>query len=405
MKRNSERKKVVIIGAGFAGSFAAYLLAKKLPKRKFAIFVVEKNIKAAEKKCPRLLTKRFFTIDSSLRSKDLGKKCITNKISNGIIVSKNNYAKITFSSPEIVVSPSRLINFFLDKAIESNAKIINADFLGFFRKNEKIIIRLKGKRNKRTFEMEADFLIDASGASSIISKKLGNRLKFRNAIQAEILIKKGLQKKYWVAYLDLAAGNLIWIFFPEKSSKKIVVSYTTTTPKPREFVYRKFKKILEKLGTRKILKIEMAKIPIWNSNIVYGNDKIFLLGDAVGHVKMSTFGGIVPSFLAAKALSEVISKEGNALEYTKKIRQLNNELWLHAFISSLLSKISDRDCDEIVEVLKEEKKIIESRDNLSRSLNYFKLLKLSLSKPKLFFYFCYFLLFSFLKICCLNRKC
>lgn len=375
-----KQKTVAIIGAGFAGSFAAFLLSKK-----FKVVIIEKNPSKIEEKGPRLLTSKFFAIDPIFKTKKFRKDAVINEISKALIVSKHNHAQITFSSPETVINPEKFRDFLLNRAFKENAKLLKAEFLNFSLEEnvedieEKIIVSLKeqGKIKKIT----ADFLIDCSGAKSKISRQLQNKFELRPAIQAEILSRKKLEKGLWAAYLDVSSHNLIWLF---PSDGTAVVSYTTINSMPQAAINRRFRQILKRIGTKKILKIEEATIPIWNKKINYGKGRVFLLGDSASQVKASTFGGIVPSFRAAKILERIISKNQDAKEYQKQLYAISKELALHSLVCRLLSKISDKDADYFIEIIKENKKFIESRDELSSNINFSWILS-NLFNPRFLF--------------------
>jgi len=356
-----KRKNVVIVGNGFAGSFAAYLLSKN-----FDVLIIDKNPKSVERKCLRLLTSSFFSINPIFRTESFNRKVIVNKIPKALIVSKHNNVQLNLESPEIVINPKKLRHILLSKAMKNGAKFLKANFSNFSYKNKRLIIALNGKKT-----LSADFLIDASGAESIISRKLGNKIEVKNAIQAEIMTDKKMQKSLWTAYIDISSKDLVWLF-PYKNH--LTVSYTSTIPKSKELLSQKFKMILKMLGTKKIFKIEQEKIPIWNKSIIYGQNNVFLLGDSAAQVKATTYGGIVPLFRAAKILESVISKNKNAEEYAKRLSGLSNELKMHALISRALSKISDDDVDFLLELIKKNKKLIGARDELSKNINFFWLL-------------------------------
>jgi flavin-dependent dehydrogenase len=77
-----------------------------------------------------------------------------------------------------------------------------------------------------------------------------------------------------------------------------------------------------------------------------GND-VYLVGDAAGHVKVTTVGGVVTGFRGAKGVAEAILNGGNSAEF----RSLRRELNLHLLIRKSLNGFGEADYVRLLDML------------------------------------------------------
>ncbi len=89
-----------------------------------------------------------------------------------------------------------------------------------------------------------------------------------------------------------------------------------------------------------IIARQAAPIPIYDQNQVVERGNTYLVGDAAGFVKDTTGGGIITGMLSAKILANSIITQTS---YSKNLKKLRKELWLHSKIRSVLNRFSDND--------------------------------------------------------------
>lgn len=96
------------------------------------------------------------------------------------------------------------------------------------------------------------------------------------------------------------------------------------------------------------LEYQSAQIPLYSRWIhnyrKLGNSDVYLVGDAAGHVKVSTVGGIVTGFRGAMGVAESILNGGAS----RKLKELRRELNLHHLIRRMLSRFTP---DEYIRLL------------------------------------------------------
>jgi flavin-dependent dehydrogenase len=182
---------------------------------------------------------------------------------------------------------------------------------------------------------------------------------------------------YETYFGSICPGFFAWILPESKKMARIGV----ITRKDTKETFNRFLK-LKKINKKQIVDLQAGLIPIFNKKTQVQKGNIFLVGDAASQVKATTGGGLVPGLKAAKILSECILRHKN---YKKELQKINKELWLHLKIRCFLDNFSDKDYNELIELMKD-KKIMQAlkdhnRDNPKRLL--FKILS---SRPSLLFH-------------------
>ncbi|MBI5149061.1 NAD(P)/FAD-dependent oxidoreductase [Candidatus Pacearchaeota archaeon] len=343
--------KISIIGAGPAGCFTAYLLAK----HGFDVSVYEQKSKIGKIQCGGGLTPSIEKVDAMFRTKEF-KKTIVNRIASNIFRSLNNSLEIKFKHPEYVVNRIKFDNFIADKARKAGAKInLRSKFIRIKEKRQKIKFIIK--QNDKEIEKETDILIGADGALSQVCKCIGIKKNLVLAIEARCIGK--FKRNVYEIFLGKEYGKLYAWIIPESSSIARVGLFEE---------YNKFKHLIKKLNA-KILDMRSGYISIDKPIKCYCGKNVYLVGDAACQVKASTGGGIIPSLIGAKILAKsIINKES----FEKNLKKFKRDLYLHYIIRKVLNKLSDSDYDKLLEMIKNDSKIKKfleesSRDEISFS--------------------------------------
>jgi flavin-dependent dehydrogenase len=346
------KTEISIVGAGPIGNYLAYLLARV--GKKVGVYEEHKQI-GKPVQCAGIVTSSIkkildFSIDP----------CIKNKIKKIEIHSKNNKCEFKLKNPDIILDREKFDKIIYEKAKQAGAKFY------------------LGKKVKK-FDFQ-EILVGADGPTSLISKAIGNKNKFGFAIQARVKIKTKIKDK-----------SKLFIFLKPKSFVWIIPESNTIA---RIGMIGKDIKQLKPFLRGKILEWQFGIIPFFSKSKKIHQNNIYLVGDAAGQIKETTYGGIVPGLLGAKALANAIINKNininkNRASYEKNLRKLNRELWIHHKIRQILNKFSDKDYDLLVKFVNNSKikKILEEtdRDNMKKIA-----WKLFLLEPR-FFYFIKFL--------------
>lgn len=326
---------ITIIGSGPAGSYLAYLLAKKGKD----VTIIEEHEKIGSPiQCTGIVT---GSIDKFVK---LPNEVIANKCSKVIVVSKNN--KIVANTDEIVMWRNKFDEFMAHRATDAGVKILtNCQFINSNGKNS---IRIKNKNKNKVEEIKSDLIVGADGPSSTVAKAadLNPSSKFYIGMQAKVKLKMDFD-----AFETHFGSN-----FPDFFGWCVPESEDTVRLGLGSFHNTKnhFYKFLEhRTGNKEILCWESGIIPVYEPNSIIQKDNVYLIGDAATQVKATTGGGIIPSLKAAHTLCDCIINKKN---YNNEFRrQSGKELLLHLKIRNVLNKFSDKDYDYLLKLMNQEK--------------------------------------------------
>lgn len=319
---------ISIIGAGPAGSYLAYLLAKQGKK----VTVIEEHEKIGSPvQCTGIVT------ESIKKFVDLPNKVIANKCRKVVVVSKNN--RIEARTDELVMWRNKFDEHIAHLAMDAGAKILtNHQFIDF---NGKHAIRIKDKKNNETKEIICDYVVGADGPSSQVAKVSGlnSQEKFYVGMQAKVKLKMPLDE--FETHFGSSFPNFFgWVVPESEDTARLGLGSFQNT---KELFY----KFLEsRTGKKDILCWESGIIPYYNPKKIVQKDNVFLIGDAATQVKATTGGGIIPSFKAAHTLADCIIKKKN---YQTNFKfKSGKELLLHLKIRGILNKFSDEDYNHLL---------------------------------------------------------
>ena len=332
--------KVIIIGSSVAGSAAAYLLAREGVE----VVVYEKKARKdiGKKVCANVLT---FMIKDILQDFGINpKEMIKNHYHTFNVFSKNN--KVSFQTEEYEFDRTRLLEKLITKAEASGAKLVfNTNFTDFKKKDGKFSVMLS--KGKRDFEDSCDFLVGADGALSEVAKKAGlweNR-KFFLTLQAKV--SRNIKNKQYLPdkngyniFLGKDFGYYSYLF---SSKNGLVVGLGD---RPNRDVKKKFENLLKLIGIGKA-KIEGALFP--EPQVLRMKPGIFLIGDAGCQIKF-TGGGIIPAFMAAKSVKEILVNK-NWESYDK----MNSRIKMNGLAAKFFENMSDKRASHVLEIFKDKK--------------------------------------------------
>ena len=326
---------ITIVGAGPAGSYIAYLLAKK---GKDVTLIEDHDKIGSPVQCTGIVT---GSIDKFVK---LPKDVIANRCNKVIVVSKNN--KISANIDEIILWRNKFDEFMANMASDSGVKILtNHRFINIDGKNS---IRIKNKNNNETKNIESEVIVGADGPSSTVAKAAGlkNNTKFYIGMQAKVKLKMDFDS--FETHFGSDFPNFFgWIVPESEDTVRLGLGAFQNT---KDYFYNFLKK---RTGKKEVLCWESGVYPIYNPKQIIQKDNIYLIGDAATHVKATTGGGIIPSLKAAKTLCDCII---NKKDYNKEFKkQSGKELLLHLKIRNILNKFSDKDYDYLLKLMSQEK--------------------------------------------------
>ncbi len=334
---------ITIVGAGPAGSYLAYLLAKQGKK---VTLIEEHNRIGHPVQCTGIVThsiEKFFKLKNEV---------IANKLDKVIVVSKNN--KISVNVDEIVMWRDKFDQFVADMAKNAGAEILlNYKFLGFNGKNS---IKIKDVKGNKTKELKTDIVVGADGPYSTVAKAAGITPS-KNYIGMQAKVKLRMDTSAFETYFGTDFPNFFGWCVPESDdTARLGIGCFEDA---QEHFYRFLK---SRTGKKEVLCWESGLIPLYSPKNAIQKDNVYLIGDAAAQVKATTGGGIIPSLKAAQTLCDCIINNKN---YDREFkRQSGRELLLHLRIRNMLNKFSDKEYDRLLSIMDKEKvrKILKKYD-------------------------------------------
>jgi geranylgeranyl reductase family protein len=317
--------RVSIVGAGPAGSYAGYLLAKQ----GHDVTIHEDHAVIGKPiACTGIVTKALFDVI------EYSKEYMVNEL-EGVDIRGPEGAKTHVPLKEYVICRHKFDNYVANKARNAGAKIaLEHRFIG--REGNMLLFRHRGE----TVKKETDILIGADGPLSKVASStgIGNKHPFWVGMQATI--KASFNPKVFTTWFgDIAPGFFAWSVPENEQLSRVGVAVTND-----KNCAQCFQKLMKMVGG-KIVDRQGAPIPIYNHNSVIEKGNTFLVGDAAGLVKDTTGGGIITGMLSSKIIAESIA---TGTSYSKNVRPLRKELWLHSKLRRMLNRFSDVDYARLI---------------------------------------------------------
>lgn len=352
---------VIIVGAGPAGSCAAYELAAA--GHSVGVFE-EKTAPGLNVCCTGIISAECF------RSLDLSPDVILTKVNAAKFFSPAGKCLRLHTENLQAYVVHRLL---LDKSLAYRAQSRGAQYffsspvIDIIPRKDAIQAETIRSGEKQVFAARA--LILANGFRPKLPWKLGlgKIRKFLVGAQAEIEAKDLDEPEIYFGH-NVAPGSFAWLV-PISANKAYVglLSESQTKLHLQNFLKHLFEQ--HKIGSPDV-KIQQRAIPIRTLRRSYG-DRLLVIGDAAGQVKPTTGGGIyfghLGARIAARVLNEALDSDNLTAAYLSRYQtqwkaRLGYELSSGYWVRWAYSKLNDRQIEGIFNALA-------SRDMVESLLN------------------------------------
>lgn len=343
-------KDITIIGGSATGFFTAYLLARK--GCKVRVYEAEEDIQPS----PRTL------IVTSYMSDLLGSLCentVINKIQRFELFADGRAATISLRRPDLVIERSKVIRRLAAQAEESGATILTGHRLRSLKPNGKELgFTVSRNGDGGLVEGSANILVGADGAFSKVAQDAGwPKQPTVPLFQATVELPKDMPSdatRVWFVPED--TPYFYWLI-PNSQTHGVLGLIGEEERDGRSSLERFLKKKrLEPID------FQTARIPLCTRWVPIhrkiGESHVYLVGDAAGHVKVSTMGGIVTGFRGALGVAEAILNGGHSREFCLLRRELDR----HILIRKVLHNFTQADYARLLDIL---------TPSVKRSLNLF----------------------------------
>ena len=362
-------KDVAIIG----GSAAGLLTAKMLAEQGVNVKVFEAAGRIEPSTRTLIVTGHLPKVIGSLYQSSL-----VNKIHRFELFTDGRVAKISLKRPDLVIERSKLLHELTTQAKKSGAKIFTGQrFLNLEPNGKRLAFNITGNGHKGSVEENAHILVGADGAFSKVAKCGGwPKPVTVPLIQAVVELPKDMHPDttrvwflpeetpyfYWLIPHSGTHGVLGLIAEQEKLGRKHLEHFLET----KGIVPIDFQSSRTPLYTR--------WVPVRRK---IGQGHVYLVGDAAGHVKATTVGGVVTGFRGALTVVDDILNGRNNLNFNG----LRRELDLHNLIRKSLRDFTQEDYVKLLDMLNPS--TIRSLSSFNRDETVKLLFHLFLSQPRL----------------------
>jgi flavin-dependent dehydrogenase len=198
-----------------------------------------------------------------------------------------------------------------------------------------------------TEEIHADTVVAADGARSRVARQSGwSPQKTVPLVQAVVELPTGMSAnttRIW--FIPDDTPYFYWLI-PDSPRRGVLGLIGEDGPATR----RALDRFMEKRDFTP-LEYQAARIPVYTGWIPVrrqlGSGEVYLVGDAAGHVKVTTIGGIVTGFRGAHGVAEAILNGGPG----PRLRALRRELGLHWLIRRFIHSFTQAQYSQLVDLL------------------------------------------------------
>lgn len=315
---------ISVIGAGPAGSYLAYLLAKS----NYNVNVYEEHSQIGIPiQCSGVITPAIEDIIP------LKKDIIVNKIRKVRFHAPNKAYFDVKIKEDYVFDRGKLDQYIASLAEKAGAKFFLNSRFDSLQVNNKIKFKINNKYET------TDYLVGADGPFSKVAQSSGllnNNREYLVGLQART--KADITDRHLVE-IFLGYGEFGWLIPENEETARVGIVGQKENKED-------FDSLL-KLTNSKIICYQSGMIPLYNPRFKTQKGNIFLIGDAAGMCKASTHGGIVFSMLAGQCLVDSIK---NNKDYQKEWKKkIGLDLWLNLQIRNTLKNFSDGDFNKLVD--------------------------------------------------------
>ena len=331
--------KIAIVGGSAAGLFAAYLLARA--GRDTRVFEGQDRLDSTPRSL--IVTDRMREILGGL-----GEKAVVNEIRRFELFTDGRVAKIALRRPDLVIERSSLIKELGVAAQAAGAHIeFSKKFVSLDGNDHALTLTMERSKGGGTEDSVFRTIIGADGAVSRVAQAAGwPKPRTAPLVQAIVDLPKGMMPdtvRVWFIPDDTPYFYWLIPHSPTQGVLGLIGEDGAET-----------KSVLEGFLERHNFEpqgFQGARIPIYTGwtpvrREMAGGD-VYLVGDAAGHVKVTTVGGIVTGFRGAAGVAEAIVNGGSS----GKLRGLRYELNTHLLIRKLIHGFTQTHYSHLVDLL------------------------------------------------------
>lgn len=326
-----------VVGASTTGLYVATLLARAGQP----VTVVERSPRLDPAPRTLIVTARYRDLLGPL-----GEAAIVNEIRHFELFTDGRVAQVTLQRPDLVVERASLIRRLAAAAETHGARLLLGRRLNALAPGRGGVQLELARPSGGSETFHARHVVGADGAFSRVSRLAGwPSLPTVPLVQAVVRRPADVPvdtTRVW--FVPHETRYFYWLI-PESKTRAVVGLIGERGSEAR----RALEQFLARHGFEP-LAFQAARIPLYRPGRSVrrrlGEADVYLVGDAAGHVKVTTVGGLVTGFRGARGVANLILKGGD-----HEPRALERELFLHWLIRRVLHLFSAREYEQLLALL------------------------------------------------------
>lgn len=337
--QGSRQPEIAIVGGSAAGLFAAHKIAEHgLPVRVFegapALSPEDRTL---------IVTSRMRDILGPLEGTS-----VVNEIRQFELFTDGRSATVALQRPDLIVERSTLIKELAARASAAGAQVLfGRRFIDVAPDGDRLALGIERSSGGGSETAHADVVIGADGVASRVARAAGwPKQATAPLVQAIVKWPANIPSdcvRVWFVPDD--TPYFFWLI-PESPTRGVLGLIGEDGSRVNGVLER----FLEKQALDPI-ELQAARVPIYTGWVPIhkrlGEGDVYLVGDAGGHVKVTTVGGLVTGFRGAAGVADAILNGGANGE----IRRLRRELDRHLLIRRVLHGFTQADYSLLIDLL------------------------------------------------------
>src|SRR5438034_5388068 len=279
---------------------------------------------------------------------EVGKSALVNEIRRFELFTDGRVATVALKKPDLVIERAKLIRALAEGARKAGAEVLlGRRFVSLHEQGRQLSLTLERTEDGGTEEVEARTVVGADGASSRVARTAGwPKQDTVPLVQAIVPLPSGMPPdttRFW--FIPEDTPYFYWLIpqSPVQGALGLIGEHGVQTR-------RVLDRFLEKHHLEP-LEFQAARIPLYTGLIPVRrklpSGEIYLVGDAAGHVKVTTVGGIVTGFRGALGVAEAILNRGTY----RRLKALKRELDVHLLIRKAIHNFKQADYSKLVDLI------------------------------------------------------
>lgn len=320
------RSSVAIVGASTSGLLTAIRLADAGRE----VHVFERSRAAVETERTLIVTEELLEVAG-----DVASGSVTNEIESFEIIAGDRKLEVPLNRPDLVIERAILLRDLVARATDAGVDIHwGRAFAGLETRGDDLMMLVKDEGGPLR-EAHVSTLVGADGMSSRVASTLQwIRPPRLSLIQAIVKMPLGMPANVSTVWFEPDLTPYFFWLVPESSSRAALGLISEDG--------RSARKVLDGFLAAKgfePITYQAARIPAYAGWIPphkrIGTSDVYLVGDAAGHVKVTTVGGIVTGFRGAASVADAVRIGRPAKAFRSLRRELDAHLWARRVLHGL----------------------------------------------------------------------